>query len=407
MMKHRDSLPALPGLLMIVVLLAALNSQLAIAQAPSNGANDQPFFYPAPVAGFNPVTASDADLAALGFPKRPAAADPYYATWVQKMSNAKHRVENPLATATEAVHLPKNRGTNAPTSRLPAGLVANGSTSSDSTVSWSGAEVYYPSNPGYFAQNGSAAYIAFQPPVFGYENCTYAPYHATIWAGLDGDFNPDVLQAGVDVVYNANCTTSYIPFYEWFTPYCTINNPSYPCGQTSVNLTVNPGDAMYIVVTYNTTSPNGSAFISDQTTGYYVSVSFNQPPSSRQGNQYAGSTAEWIVERPGPLNSSSYYNLANYNVPTGPYGYLWMYPDYYTPSNGYVTIAGTDPASNTIFDYMYCTPSYWNPSSACPLVNGVGQFISYLYYQPSNPNGGACIWPGTLCLYPTGPAASQ
>ena len=140
-MKHRDSLPALPGLLMIVVLLAALNSQLAIAQAPSNGANDQPFFYPAPVAGFNPVTASDADLAALGFPKRPAAADPYYATWVQKMSNAKHRVENPLATATEAVHLPKNRGTNAPTSRLPAGLVANGSTSSDSTVSWSGAEV--------------------------------------------------------------------------------------------------------------------------------------------------------------------------------------------------------------------------------------------------------------------------
>ena len=164
---------------------------------------------------------------------------------------------------------------------------------------------------------------------------------------------------------------------------------------------------MYIVVTYHTTSPNGSAFISNQTTGYYVSVSFNQPPSSQSGNQYAGSTAEWIVERPGPLNSSTDYNLGNYNVPTGPNGYLWLYPDYYSPSLGGVIAAGSDPAANTIFDYMYCTPEDWNPGGACPLVNGYGQFISYLYYQPSNPNGGACIWPGTLCLYPTGPAASQ
>jgi hypothetical protein len=232
-----------------------------------------------------------------------------------------------------------------------------------------------------------------------------------VWAGFDGDSTAsfDVLLAGVDVAYNTNCTMSYVAWYEWYTPKCSVNNGSFPCYQTNVSLTVNPGDEMYVVVTYHTTSPNGSAFISDQTTGSYLPIAFNQPPTNPSGLfRYVGDTAEWIVERACyGLDCSLYYNLGNYEVPTGPNGYLWMYPIYYSPSLGYAAPAGSDPASNTVFNYMYCNPQNWNPSGACPLVNGGDQYISYLYYQPSNPNGGACIWPGTLCLYPMGPAANQ
>ena len=371
------------------------------AQTPVVPNNAQPFFYPAPPAGFDPVAVSDEDLATYGFPRRPAPGDPYYTTWARMVSNARKRIDKPVATTTTTMHGPK-RGSASSLSRS-AVRAANGS-ENDYSTNWSGEEVQYPSTPGYFAQNGSTAYIGFQPPVLGAEDCSYAPYHTSVWAGFDGDFNPDVLQAGVDVAYDSNCLTSYVAWYEWYTPGCTVNSPTYPCYQTNVNLAVNPGDEMYVTVTYSTTSPNGTAFISDQTTGYYVSVGFNQPPGN-SGTGYVGSTAEWIVERPTNSNGSL-FDLGNYSVPDGPYGFLWIYPDYTPSSLGGVIPAGEDPASAVIFDYMYCIPSDWNPSSACPLVNGGGQYISFLYYQQIQPPG-SCIWPEVLCFYPTGPAANQ
>lgn len=148
-------------------------------------------------AGFNPVGASDADLAAYGFPKRPALTDPYYATWAKVVSNAKNRIANPVARTTTRVHGPVRQAVSGP-------VHAAGGVGADNGFSynWSGPEVTYPNTSGYFARNGSTAYIAFQPPVLGTEDCLYAPYHTSIWAGFDGDSrlrSYDVLQAGVDV----------------------------------------------------------------------------------------------------------------------------------------------------------------------------------------------------------------
>lgn len=383
-----------------VLLLAGCVAPCVLAQpTPPNPNTPQPYFYPAPPPGFDPVVATDANLAAYGFPKRPSASDPYYPTWAKMVSNAKIRIANPIATTTELIHGSKH-GSVSNTSAAVGG-VANGN---DYTWNWSGAEVYYPNTPGYFAQNGSTTYIAFQQPVLGTENCIYAPYHASVWTGFDGSLSTDLLQAGTDVVYNSNCSTSYVAWYEWYVPNCTVNSPSYPCYETTVNLSVNPGDAMYIAVTYNTSSPNGTAWISDQTTGDYVSVGFNEPPPGA----FPGNTADWIVERACANDQCSVFtDLADYSNPDGPYGYLWIYPDYYTPSLGDVIAAGSDPASTSTFDYMLCDTSYWNPSSACPLVNGNYQYISVLYYQQNQGQGGACLWPGTLCFFPYGPAASQ
>jgi hypothetical protein len=91
------------------------------------------------------------------------------------MSYVKHRVANPTATTTQVVHGPKNAGTGA-SGYPPADVVANGTSNGGvHTWNWSGANIYYPNNSEYFAQNGSEAIIGFQVPTFGYENCSYAP----------------------------------------------------------------------------------------------------------------------------------------------------------------------------------------------------------------------------------------
>jgi hypothetical protein len=389
----------LARLQLLFAILAIFFVQSALAQTPSAGASEpQPFFFPAPPAGFNPVGASDADLAAYGFPKRPALTDPYYATWAKVVSNAKNRIANPVARTTTRVHGPVRQAVSGP-------VHAAGGVGADNGFSynWSGPEVTYPNTSGYFARNGSTAYIAFQPPVLGTEDCLYAPYHTSIWAGFDGDSrlsSYDVLQAGIDVSYGTSCSVSYAAWYEWYMPGCSGSSTSYPCYETDVNLTVNAGDAMYISVTYNTTSPNGTAFLSDQTTGDYVTVSFNQPSGNSDGT-YSGSSAEWIVERPLSIATGSLYDLGNYSVPDGPNGYLWAYPDY-TNSAGSIIGAGFDSAATTTFWTMTCDSSHWNPSSAC---NVISETISIPYYQQGS--SGACIWPGTICFYPTGPAASQ
>jgi hypothetical protein len=390
--EERKSQPLARGRLLAVVAISL--GSVVFAQTPPAVSNEpQSFFYPAPPEGFNPVTASDGDLAAYGFPKRPALSDPFYVKWAKYMSNAKYRVANPIAITTNRHHVGPNRGPSA--LAIPAGGIAN-----PSATNWSGTEVTYSSSSTFFAQNGSEVYIAFQVPTLGTESCTYQPYHTSIWTGFDGDANPDVLQAGVDVsnvASGGSCSTFYTSWYEWWTPGCS---GAAPCYETDVSsLTINANDEMYITVTYNTTSPHGTAYISDQTTGYYYSVGFNQP-SGNAGTSYAGSSAEWIVERPTEEPSGTLYDLGDYGVSDGPYGYLWMYPDYYTPSLGYVTSAGSDSASSVQFWTMYCTQYNWNPSSSC----STPQNISVPYYQFT---GSSCVWPGTLCVYPTGIAASQ
>jgi hypothetical protein len=129
------------------------------------------------------------------------------------------------------------------------------------------------------------------------------------------------------------------------------------------NFPVNTGDYLYVTVTYNTSSPNGTAFLEDQTTGQYVSIGYNQPPSSLGSSAaYAGYGAEWIMERPTASNGTL-YNLANYYVPDTAYNELWLspaylhFPSYYPP--------GLDTSGTFNVISMYCPSGTWNPSYAC------------------------------------------
>ena len=84
---------------------------------------------------------------------------------------------------------------------------------------WSGLGVIGSQN--YFMANGSNVVGSFSIPAINYgaENCSYAPYIAAIWVGMDGFGNGDVLQAGVNAF---GCgTPSYLPWFEWYTADCT------------------------------------------------------------------------------------------------------------------------------------------------------------------------------------------
>ncbi len=215
MRKHTISLPCLQ---ILVAIFALVFGTCALAQAQLAGASSQPYFFPAPPAGFDPVSASDADLAQYGFPRRPEPGSDSYNRWVAHMAHAKHRLDNPIATATGTAHGPLR----------PLG--AAGSAGQNEAPSWSGLIEAY-TNP-YFAANGSGVQIFTTVPSVGTENCSYGPYKTWIWAGMDGSGlasagNLDVLQAGVaaEACTNNNPPTPpYYVWYEWFTQGCEYPN---------------------------------------------------------------------------------------------------------------------------------------------------------------------------------------
>ena len=276
--------------LLPAVVAIALTSQ-AIAQTGQNGnANTlQPFFYPAPPEGFDAAGASDADLAAYGFPQRPALTSAAYSSWLTMVRAARIRVANPTFRATNIIHRP------AVTSSKVAAV---GNTSYDSQ-NWSGIGVTA-SPSGYFMANGTYAVGVFQVPSIGTENCTNGPYSAAMWVAMDGYVSPganDVLQAGVRV---DACPNTIEAWFEWYTDGCASWQTA--CAETDVNVPAHTGDTFSISITYYTTSPHGNAFIVNNTTGLYVSVGFDQP-AGLPGSTYAGTSAEWILAGCGKTRS--------------------------------------------------------------------------------------------------------
>lgn len=371
-----------------IAVLALGAGGFAFAQAPP--AQPQPFFFPSPPENFSPAAASDAELALYGFPARPPQGSAGYSIWASRMANAKSRIPNPVATTTSIQH------TGAVKAMLPG--IANDTYS----VNWSGALASGES--GYFLANASFIDIAFQVPTIvppkTDPTCQYGPYMTAIWGGMDGWYqfpgSNDVLQAGVNL---STCYTgaAYQPWYEWWTSECAQNGGTPPCYQTNLNLSVNPGDYMYIRVAYYTSGDNGYAFVSDQTSGLYVAVSFNEPPPINSTTQYQGANAEWIVERP---SVGSYVDLLNYLGNAGPSGTeVYLGADYSdnTIYGGAWGIGYGPEDTITVVD-MTCPP--WNPTSAC---TNWGPYLSVGVYYPPNPNGGYY----GIFAYPAGPVLQQ
>jgi len=269
-----------------------------------------------------------------------------YNAWLHLVTTPQTRLENPTVEVTNIVNGPAKDFTLRETST---------SNVAATSTNWSGVAI---GTADAFVENDSAVYTQFVMPAMGVDNCAYKPYYMSFWVGFDGAFNGDVLQAGTN---STNCSTGYVVWYEWFESGCTSSSALFPCYQTNISLPVTAGDYLGIEVWYTTAAPNGHAYVLNFTTGKSVSVGFDQPKGTAK---YAGSSVEWITERPGLVTSSgtTLTNLANYLGQPSDVDYALASGKYYYPSSS--------PSGTTIYDItMVCPP--WDPSSACKSKTGL------------------------------------
>jgi hypothetical protein len=272
------SLRSLAATLAIAAPLAAIAQQTTRQLNPNEVATNIVGIasVAAPPKGFDPIAASDQELAYYGFPPRPdaVAAPKVFESWRKAMSAPKTRIVPALET-TGIYHGP---------ARLKAESAQNGVLKS---YNWSG----YVNTNGvkkYSASSFSAVNANFVVPIAhpAFGTCSGMPVYGANWVGIDGDGSSDVLQAGVE--FDALCaagenSTLYAGWFEW-----------YPNAETRItNLKAAAGDDIYIEV-YDTSATSGHAYLANLSRNIEVSVNFTAP----SGTVLVGNSAEWIVERP-------------------------------------------------------------------------------------------------------------
>ena len=272
-------------------LLASAQLDAALAALPALAAS--PALLPtnvegarafaAPPAGFDPLRASDEDLAAYGFPARPDAITDRaaYAGWAHAMQHARTHVQ-PVLQVTNIQHKPMQRGTG------KAQAVTTASSVATTSSNWSG-EVLY-KGLSYFGNTSFATvWTEFNIPVAqqAFGGCDGGWDYSSTWDGIDGFGSGDVLQGGTEsdaYCSGGNTASYYAAWYEWY--------PNYETRITSLPVTA--GDAMFVYV-HAYGPATGYVFIENLTTGQYASIDLTAP----SGTSLIGDSAEWVVERPG------------------------------------------------------------------------------------------------------------
>ena len=255
----------------------------------------------APPAGFDPIAASDEELAYHGFPPRPnQTTEPKaYATWVKAMKASKVRVA-PGLEQTEVFHGPVKPGKAAnPTAVESNPLLSSQARNTSYSYNWSGYVDFsgassYGSSSFYYLVNHYVVPVAEQ--AFG--ACTGGWDWGSAWNGIDGWGSADVLQAGIE--FDAYCSGStrasyYSAWYEW-----------YPYGEVRISgLPIAPGDDLFVEV-WHTSPTQGYAYMVNYNNNQSVEVGFTAYP----GYPLVGNSAEWVVERPSVGGSLA--TLTNY-----------------------------------------------------------------------------------------------
>jgi hypothetical protein len=289
---------SLSSTLATVLVLAA---PLAIAQNASQKVQPQRTLQPnehalnlpgattieAPPASFNPLTASDEELAYNGYPPRPDqnAQPRAYASWAKAMTHSRIRVE-PVLEQTSIFHGPAQLKKNADvTSKESNPLLAQQPSNTLYSGNWSGymdwtGTTSYGSNSFYYTVSEMVVPVAQQ------SGCTGGWAYGSAWNGIDGYGSDDVLQAGFE--FDAYCSGStraayYSTWYEWY-PYGEVRVSSVP---------ITPGDDMFVEV-WHTSSTQGYAYVVNLDTNQYFDIGFTAYP----GHALIGNSAEFIVEAP-------------------------------------------------------------------------------------------------------------
>jgi hypothetical protein len=261
-----------------------------------------------PPKGFDPLTASGADLARYGLPQRPdqTAQPERYAMWTRAMSALKTRADGVRPTG--RFHGPAKLLPTSPSAQT----VSNVPTTIGSS-NWSGIvntnKLTKWSNATSFDEIVSYWPVPVAIPPFG--ACALSginpPFLMSQWNGIDGFNSGDVVQGGSEGYSYCSGTnpgaSGYIGWVEWYPSYSELE---ITCGGSACP--VGPGDVMYAVTYATAGTATQTVFLEDTTQQWHITASL----SYVSGPGVIGNSEEQVIERP-CCNGSNYYALNNYN----------------------------------------------------------------------------------------------
>lgn len=315
----------------VVTLLVVSFTTLAVAQRdsaraiydrsatiPSNIAGIRTF--PAPSAGYNPVTSSDEENAAYGFPPRPDQQTDAvsYAKWLKAMSTAGSAKRwNGELRHTGGYSMPARHAA-APAGAGSGASAGSAGVSTGYYYNWSGfintntATKYKQTTSFYYIVSDFNVPAVTQTP----GTCDGGYDWEVSWNGIDGDLDGSALLQGGSSS-QAFCDSYYGPlefYYAWI--------EWYPAYDIIGEFDVNPGDDMF-VETWDTTSTQGYVYLYDVTLG----IASIYGITSNGGPGLIGNSAEYIVERP-CCSSGDFYPLADYVWDFWANSYAYNFTDY-------------------------------------------------------------------------------
>jgi hypothetical protein len=280
---------------------SARTIRMSAGNVPTNLANVHT--YPDAPIGFNPVTASDDDLATYGFPPRPdKQAEPdHYALWERAMQAAKirwHGELKPLIKG-QAALMPASQ----PASMESAGNATPTGPSKWSNVAASGVNLTNTQKTWSNTYSFNDIYTVISVPTaqipFGSGSCYNSGSSDLItysFAGIGGyifyssatgyPLWQDAEEGGVITDINCAYGTSYTAYFSWGS---AINGTGA--------FSVNPGDLFYTEVHANGAT-SGWVYLEDLTTLTYNNYTVG-------GFTISGNSAQFMVARPCCFNSGN------------------------------------------------------------------------------------------------------
>ena len=347
------------------------------ATAPKQNTNVQGVtVFSGPPKGFNPLAATGVELANYGLPQRPdAQADPRaYKLWERAMLAANTRATGVLPQPFSNREMMGARQRSAAVENTPAEYESNnwsGVASTNKLTKWN--------NSTSFDYVTSLWNVPVSQPPFG--ACAAGikgPFYTSIWNGIDGFSNGDVIQGGsLDIAKcngKKNGAVSYYGWIEWYPSYATL---VITCGSGSTACPVSPGDDFW-VITYGTAgTADQTVFIEDLTQQWYGTFAL----SWISGPGVVGSSAEWIVERSCCSTGSTPYALVNYVDDFFDYSYATngkgttFFPGQTTTTTAIITMTDDSGSNDISYPTVGSTGyqgrySIWFEDESCAYTGG-------------------------------------
>jgi len=277
--------------------------------------------FAAPPKGFDPLKATNQELATYGLPQRPDQATQAnaYEIWERGMLAAKHRADGKLDVKSFS-------STNLKPVNSQGAAVSGQSFTKSSN--WSGIAATNTNRTFNAKTSFDLVESVFnvpvaQPPFGACARGITGPFYEVSWNGIDGFSNGDVVQGGSLSAADCSGNTLYEAWVEWFPSY-SILGVFY----------VHPGDDIWVQTYGYPGTSTQYVFVEDITLQTYGTYALPYV----KGPGLVGNSAEWIVER--PCCAPSGFPLALANTIYDFFAYDFAYK-----GNGAVVYAGSTAAS--------------------------------------------------------------